>query len=103
MRYTKATRSILAFIEEHGFITCNIASRIQYKGQKQAYINAARKLRTMEQNKLLVHYIYPQTKEYIYQIKAKQISDHKKILIEKKPDRIFSSGLWLKLETDNML
>lgn len=82
MRYTKATRSILAFIEEHGFITCNIASRIQYKGQKQAYINAARKLRTMEQNKLLVHYIYPQTKEYIYQIKAKQISEHKKILID---------------------
>lgn len=82
MRMTQQTREILNFIDTYDYITANICARIILKGQKQAYTSSCRKLRTMEQHDLIKKYIHPLTKEFIYQIKKKQVNDHHRYAIE---------------------
>lgn len=81
MRINENTREIISFIEKYGFITSNICSRTIYKGYKQNYQLASRKLRKMEQSKLLQRYL-DNSNEFIYQINKKHITPHKYYLID---------------------
>lgn len=82
MRFTKATKEILNFIDEFGFITATICSRTIFKEQKHAYVSSCRKLRKMHENKLLKRYTFLESKEYIYQVEKKQVGVHQKVLMD---------------------
>lgn len=81
VRYTRALREIINFIEKHDFITINIATRMFYKDKRNGYEQARVKLVNMYNNKMLTRY-ESITGEYIYQLKKKQVSDHRRYTIE---------------------
>lgn len=81
-RFTKKTREIMNFIEEYGFITIAICSRVFYKNNRNSYTQAQVKLRTLYNDGELQRYVHTITKEYIYQIKQKEVSDHRKYIME---------------------
>lgn len=74
-RYTQATRNIINFTEEYGFITVNICANIFYKGNSNPMHQARTKLNTLYNNKVLARY-KNQIGEYIYQVYKKTIGDH---------------------------
>lgn len=92
MRINEKTKEVLSFIEKYGFITAKICSRTIYKGYKQNYQLASRKLRKMEQGRLLQRYL-DNSNEYIYQINKKHITPHKYYLID------FYSKLYEKVDS----
>lgn len=79
-RYTKATREIIQFVQEYGFITISICSILFYKDNKQRYNQARVKLNKLVEEKELRVY-QDVTGENIYQIKLKPIGDHRKYMI----------------------
>lgn len=81
MRYTKATRDILYFIDQYGFITINICSKLFYKDKKKAYEQARVKLKTMQENDLIQKYIKQGSREFVYQVKKNKINECKYILL----------------------
>lgn len=92
MRINEKTKDILLFIETYGFITAKICSRTIYKGYSQSYQLASRKLRKMDQGKLLQRYL-DNSNEFIYQINKKHITPHKYYLIN------FYSRLYEKVDS----
>lgn len=82
IRYTKATREVLNFIDEYGFITTNICSKVFYKGNKSSYTQARVMLQKLFHNKDIVRYSHETTKEWIYQFNKKLIDPHRKALMD---------------------
>lgn len=74
-RYTKATREILHFISDYGFITINICADVFYKGKSNPIHQARVKLSTLYDNKVITRY-KTESGEYIYQIEKKILGDH---------------------------
>lgn len=81
IRYTKKTREILYFIEKYDFCTINIISKVFYKGHKQAYNESRVKLAALLNEGVLKRYM-SSCGEYYYQIYSKNISDHKKYILD---------------------
>ena len=82
VKFTKATREILYWIQEQGFITNHICSRLFYKNKANGYSQAQVKLKNLYDNGVIKRYIHPHTKEFIYQYSLKDIDDHKKYICE---------------------
>lgn len=81
IRYTKKTREILYFIEQYDFCTINIISKIFYKRNKHGYNQARVKLSNLLNEGVLKRYM-SSSGEYYYQTYSKNISDHKKYILD---------------------
>lgn len=76
IRFTPKVRAILNHISTYGFITNNQCAMIYYKGNKQSYIQAQTKMKTLHDNGIVKRTEYKLNKEYIYTLEDRQISDH---------------------------
>lgn len=81
IRYTKTVRLILNHISEYGFITNKQCASIFYKGNKQALLQAQTKMKLLYDNKIVKRAEYSKTKELVYMLEKKPISEHRMILM----------------------
>lgn len=82
MIITKSTKDVLSFVDKYGFITTDICADIVYKGKSQSYNQAARKLKSMYDNKFVKRYRAFDSKKYIYTKNLeKKISLHDQIIM----------------------
>lgn len=82
IRYTRKTREILTFIQEYGFITTKVCSKVFYKGNANSYTQARVILNKLFKNGDLKRYSHEATKEWIYQTEKKIIDPHRKAMID---------------------
>lgn len=80
-RYTPATRAIVNFIDEYGFITVNFCADIFYKDKKSPIHQARVKLNNLYNNKALTRY-KSESGEYIYQLNKAVVGAHRYNIIK---------------------
>lgn len=80
-RYTKATRNIINFINDYGFITINVCADIFYKGKSNPIHQARVKLSTLADNNVVTKYRL-ENGEYLFQTVSKNISEHRRYMVK---------------------
>lgn len=68
--------NILKFIEQNKGISISQCAKIFYHGHKFAYDEARRRLKILEYNKYITHFIMPNTSEYVYYTCNEKTSYH---------------------------
>lgn len=102
-RYTQATRDIINFMDDYGFITVNICADIFYKEKKNPKHQARVKLNTLYDNNVITRY-KSEAGEYIFQLDREAVGVHKYTMLKLysflykhyevlyfKPEKVWSS------------
>lgn len=85
---------ILSFIEQNKGISISQCAKIFYTHHKFAYDEARKRLKILEKSSYITHYIFPNTKEFIYCFdNNKQMSYHSLIILN-----FYADLMWLSTD-----